>query len=142
MCIVDYANGLNTHFGLNHDFNIKTKGYITPSLGSARSTKHFEFKENYEDHIEIPENEDEYYNNQMVEDAKAFAFGLRSPHDASRNKKLDFNIPGKLLMTQGDEDDASFRQKPFDKCRNHQRRIGKIFVSNYIPNNAFSDSIR
>lgn len=142
MTLVDYANGMNNHFGLKPNFDIKVKGYITPSLGSARSPRHFEFKENYEDHIEIPENEEEYYNNQMVEDAKAFAFGSRSPHDASRNKKLDFNIPSKILMTQGDEDDASFRQKPFDRSRNHQRRMGKDNGYNCISNCVYSDSIR
>lgn len=125
--IVDYANGVNQNFDPKSKlkFEIKKKGYITPSLGSARDTKHFEFNQNYdeEDEMEIPEHEDELmsYNNQLVEDAKAFIFGKHSPKNHSRNKNLDYEKVKQNFATQGvDESDASFG---LITSQNYHRRL-------------------
>lgn len=100
--IIDYANGVQAHFDQKSWKGFKKRGYITPSLGSARN--HFEFKENYEENIEIDEKEEELitYNNQMVEDARAFVFGGKENGKHSRNKQLEYDLPNKILMTQGD----------------------------------------
>jgi hypothetical protein len=113
--IVDYNERVNTHFDpksrLNYD--IKKKGYITPSLGSTKGTKHFEFNANYDEEMEIPEHEDELmsYNNQLVEDAKAFIFGKHSPKHQSRNKNLEFDQNKHNFATQGNEESPVFPPK-------------------------------
>lgn len=85
-------------------------------MGTGRSNKHFEFKENYEDAVDEDPELENY--DKMMEDAKAFAFG-----EKSRNKPLEVNVPERILMTQGDADN-SFGTMKQDKSRNKAKRIG------------------
>lgn len=76
--------------------------------------------------MEIPEYEDEIisYNNQVLENARAFLTGSQSPAKHSRNKQLEYDLPNKILMTQGNQDDTSFKYEKLEKSRNGVRRIG------------------
>ena len=58
----------------------------------------------------VPEEDEELmsYNDQLLEDAKKFAFGKHSPRNNSRNKKnLDYDVH-QNFATQGNDEDGSF----------------------------------
>ena len=121
--VVDYENGANTHVKKISGIPTKNLGYVTPCLGSARSNKKSEHKENYNE--ENSEDDDELMdtNDRLVKDALEFAFGSNSPKNHSRNKNLDYRIPSKIGHTQEEQMGDLFRKYKLEENRSQQKYL-------------------